>query len=399
MPSILFIVPELLPVPPTEGGAVEHWVHEVSQRMAAMGFGVTVMSRPSGGPEGDSGITYVGVPWTRAARWLLKIKQTRAPRDPLRALAKLGNVLGYAFDVRRAMRTLDADIVYVHNDPLLAWLVPKRPGQKLVLHMHNDHLTKAALKPVLDRALSRVDLVLCVSDFITDRARRALPGHASKIQTVLNATDTDLFRKYPPGDAPDAFGSGGADAGAFRFLYVGRLTEDKGVHVLLDAFASVHATCANARLVIAGSSFFANAPKTTYQRQLAERAAPLAASIEFTGFIPHDRLRFMYSQADAVVVPSTWQEPFGLVGLEAMASETCVIATRVGGIPELITDAQTGLLVAPDDARALAAAMTRVMQDAELRRRIGRAARQDVVRRFAYPRLSTEIAMRFGALG
>jgi len=397
LPSILFIVPELLPVPPTEGGAVEHWVHEVSRRLAGDGFTVSVISRPAAG-EGDSRIRYLGVPWSRAGRWLLKIKQTSARHNPARALAKLGNVMGYALDVRRAMRDTRADIVYVHNDPLLASLLPKRPGQKLVLHMHNDHLTSSALGPLLRLALPRIDRILCVSAFITERARAALPRQAGKIQTVLNATDTALFRKYPADAGAETVSPAAGEPGPFQFLYVGRLTRDKGVHVLLEAFAAVHAACPGARLVIAGSSFFANAPKTSYEQGLALQAAPLSASIAFTGFIPHGALRFMYSQADAVVVPSIWQEPFGLVGLEAMSSEACVIATRVGGIPELVADGQTGLLVAPGDARALAAAMTRVMQDLGLRQRLGRAARRSVLERFDYSRLSADIATHFSEL-
>ena len=372
-------------------------MHEVSRRLAGDGFTVSVISRPAAS-EGDSRIRYLGVPWSRAGRWLLKIKQTSARHNPARALAKLGNVLGYAFAVRRAMRDTQADIVYVHNDPLLASLLPKRPGQKLVLHMHNDHLTSPALGPLLRLALPRIDRILCVSAFITERAQAALPRQAGKIQTVLNATDTALFRKYPPSAGAGAVGPALAEPRPFQFLYVGRLTRDKGVHVLLEAFAAVHAASPGARLVIAGSSFFANAPKTSYEQGLALQAAPLSASIVFTGFIPHGELRFMYAQADAVVVPSIWQEPFGLVGLEAMSSEACVIATRVGGIPELVADGQTGLLVAPGDARALAAAMTRVMQDLGLRQRLGRAARRSVLERFDYTRLSADIAKHFREL-
>lgn len=389
MPSILFIVPELLPVPPTEGGAVEHWVHEVSQRLARSGHDVAVISRPAGA-AGDPNIAYIGVPWTRLGRWWLRLKQTSARHNPLRNLAKLANVLGYAMGVRKAMRDVEADIVYVHNDPLLAWLLPLREGQKLVQHMHNDHLSVVALRPVLSRVLSRTDLVLCVSDYIRDRARQVLPAHAAKMQTVLNATDTSLFR--PHAEAATA------PAPTFHFLYVGRLTADKGVHVLIDAFARVHHAYPQTRLLIAGSSFFANAPQTDYQRQLAQQAAPLAQAIVFSGFVPHAQLRFMYAEADAVVVPSTWQEPFGLVALEAMSSQSCVIASAVGGVPEVVTHERTGLLVPPSDTAALAEAMARAVQDPALRHRLAVAARREALMRFSYTRLASDLDCKFGGL-
>lgn len=397
MTSILFIVPELLPVPPTEGGAVEHWVHEVSQRMAHAGHDVAVISRPAA-TAGDPNIAYIGVPWTRLGRWWLKLKQTRARRNPLRNLAKLANVLGYAMGVRRAMRDVEADIVYVHNDPLLAWLLPIREGQKLVQHMHNDHLSVVALRPLLGNLLSRTDLVLCVSDFIRDRARKAFPAHAARMQTMLNATDTALFRPYPEAAARQAPKPAAGMTPTFHFLYVGRLTADKGVHVLIDAFARVHHAYPHTRLLIAGSSFFANAPLTDYQRQLALQAAPLAHAIVFSGFVPHAQLRFMYADADTVVVPSTWQEPFGLVALEAMSSQSCVIASAVGGMPELVTHERTGLLVPPDDAAALAEAMARVVQDPALRHRLALAGRHEALTRFSYTGLASELDYRLGGL-
>jgi spore coat protein SA len=284
------------------------------------------------------------------------------------------------------------DVICVHNDPLLALLIGKRTGQRLVLHMHNDHLANKLLRPIAALALRKVDLVLCVSDYIRAGACSAFPGHASKLRTILNATDPAYFRPHPATPSERLGQRAAPGSSDLSFLYVGRLTEDKGPHVLIEAFALVHAQFPGVRLVIAGSSFFADAPRTVYEQTLAMLAAPLADAIVFTGFVPHDKLRHLYAEADAVVVPSVWQEPFGLVVLEAMASETCVLATRVGGIPEVLTDEVTGLLIEPRDSLALAHAMTRVLLDPTLRQGLATAARQDVLRRFSYQRLATELA-------
>ncbi len=399
--SVVFVVPEMLPVPPTEGGAVEHWVHEVSRRMARMPVDVAVVSRPAE-PQGEAGaadaVHRIGVPWTGMGRWWRQLKQRSGRHNPLRGLAKLANVLGYAAGVRWALRREHADVIYVHNDPLLALLIGRQEGQKLVLHMHNDHLVLPVLWPLVTLLLRRTALVLCVSDFIRDRARQAFPRHAARIHTVLNATDPELFARQPlkePADTPHSLPN---QASLFHFLFVGRLTEDKGVHVLIDAFTRLHRVHPHIRLVIVGSSFFAGAPRTPYQAQLVEQAGDVLSAIVFTGFLPHEQLRGVYAQADAVVVPSIWQEPFGLVGLEAMSSQNCVIASRVGGLPELIVHEQTGLLVPPNDVPALCEAMDRVVMDTGLRTRLALAARVEVLRRFAYPRLVKDVAERMSAL-
>jgi glycosyltransferase involved in cell wall biosynthesis len=97
-----------------------------------------------------------------------------------------------------------------------------------------------------------------------------------------------------------------------------------------------------------------------------------------------------------VVVPSTWQEPFGLVALEAMSAQACVVASAVGGLPELVAHERTGLLVPADDVAALADAMARLLADPALRQRLGRAARAEVVRRFSYTRLAGELVEKLG---
>jgi len=388
MPSIAFIVPEMLPVPPVQGGAVEGWVHDVSRALAGQGFDVTVVSRPADGATAGDDVRYVGVPWSRVGRWWYERKRSWGRLHPVRPLVKLVNVLEYGLAVRRALSGRQFDVVYIHNDPYLAGVVGRSAGRALVLHMHNDHLSAKAARPLLSRIVGRCDRVLCVSDFIRDRARAAFPGLATRIDTVLNAIE------LPSPEERTARGSMTAP----QFLYAGRLVPEKGVGVLLAAFAQVRDSLPRARLTIAGSSFFARAPRPAFERGLRLQAESLGDSVAFAGFIPRERLWRLYRQADAVIVPSTWDEPFGLVVLEAMASGACVIASRVGGIPELIDDGRTGLLVPGGDAAALARSMLCVAVNPGSGRRLGVAARDEALRRFSLSRLTSEIACCFRSL-
>ena len=96
------------------------------------------------------------------------------------------------------------------------------------------------------------------------------------------------------------------------------------------------------------------------------------------GWHPHEKIKDFYQQADIAVVPSVWEEPFGMVAVEAMACGRPVVASRVGGLQHIVTDGETGLLFDREDAAALAAALERLLDDAALRETMGAAARQRV---------------------
>ncbi len=385
-PSLVVIVPEMLPVPPVLGGAVELWVHELTTRLATRGRRVAVISRPAGVP-GVPGIEYINLPWTKAERTFDRLKQWLSRRNPLRYLAKMLSVACYARRAFRASR--EFDIVYLHNEPNALLLMPKRPGQRIVLHMHNDHLTLRMFRAAYRRALAKADLVLFVSDFIRRQAGIAFPEHAHRFKTVLNATDASLFGSDEVHSAAPELAA--LKTGGPLLLYVGRLARVKGVHVLIEAFARIRARFPQARLVIAGSSFFAGAVRTAYEAELAELAASMGDAVVFTGFLPRAKLKELYRTCDVVAVPSIWPEPFGLVVLEAMASGTCVVASAVGGLPEVIEDRRTGLLVPAADPDALAAAICAVLADPALKSSLERAAAQAVARKFTWERLVGEV--------
>ena len=388
MYSIAIVVPELLPVPPVKGGAVEHWVDEASQRMVRGDRKIAIISRPSG-VNGHDAIEYIGIPWTPLERWLHSIKEKVTWRNPLRYAAKIQNVYSYATRVAKLVAAFD--VVYLHNEPNILLFLKERPGQKIVLHMHNDHLSSRLFRPFYRKALAKADRVLCVSDYIRRRAAAAFPEYANKFIAVLNATNPQIFKPY--GD--EAFhalqGKVDLDRGLQYLLYAGRLNEVKGVHVLIDAFKKIHATHRNVRLIITGSSFFSEAARSAYEAKLVALAEPIKDVILFTGYLPHQDLRYLYSAVDVVVFPSIWEEPFGLVMLEAMASGTCLIASNVGGIPEVVVDQVDGYLVTPNAPLALAAAICNALDNPGLKSQLEHRAIEKIHRNFSWERLMTEL--------
>lgn len=393
--SIVVVVPEMLPVPAVRGGAVEHWVEESVRRMARPGRRLAVVSRPAGEAR-IAEVEHIAIPWTRAEMFFQRIKERVSWRNPLRYLAKMQNVFSYGRRMARAVE--DFDLVCIHNEPNLLALLPKRPRQRIVLHMHNEHLTSRLFRPIYRRALAKADKVICISEYIRRSALTHFPEYADRFKVVINSTDPEVFRPYGDEVQAQLKGLVEFDPACQYLLYVGRLTPIKGVHVLIEAFGLIHRRLPQTRLIIAGSSFFDGAGRTPYQASLVELARPITDSILFTGFLPHEKLKYLYAAADVVCVPSVWQEPLGLVTLEAMASGSCVVASRVGGVPEVIQHEVDGLLVPPNDAPALADAVCGILASPVRKLGIERRARDKVLHSFTWERLVSEIETCFGSL-
>lgn len=161
-----------------------------------------------------------------------------------------------------------------------------------------------------------------------------------------------------------------ADARAVAF--VGRLSRAKGVDVLLRGLARDPGAWSS--LDVAGDG-----PERTRLERLA-RELGLGERVRWHGWLPEDDVRETLRSAAVTVVPSRWPEPFGIVGLEAMALARPVVASKAGGIPEWLDDGATGLLVAPGDEASLASAVSRLTADRDLARELGLEARRRVAR-------------------
>jgi glycosyltransferase involved in cell wall biosynthesis len=241
--------------------------------------------------------------------------------------------------IRAAKRT-DADLIHAHWLP--AGWVAARTGRPYVVQVWGTDVELARRAPALARrVLGGARLVIAASNELADSARG------------LGAREVRII---PSGvDLPAVVGD---EADPPEVLYAGRLSAEKGVLELAEAAAGL-------LLVIAGDG------------PLRERI-PGAR-----GFVPHDELQQLYARAAVVVCPSR-REGFGVACLEAMAHGRPVVATRVGGLRDLVVDGETGLVVPPRDVGALRAALERLVADRELRRRLGAAGRERARRHFSW---------------
>ncbi|MCM1151215.1 MAG: glycosyltransferase family 4 protein [Alistipes sp.] len=238
------------------------------------------------------------------------------------------------------------------------------------------HLVRPGKRgPLHDWMYRRLDRVA----FVSELARRTFFSTAPALdrdRTVVIRNSSPLGRSS--GDAFDLRERYGIAPGVPVLLFCGRLVPEKGCDVLLRACARLGGGRRYALFFVGG------ADDENYLASLRRLAAGLApeARVEFVGFV--DGASAWLAQADLCVQPSVVAEAGSLTVIEAMQAGCAVVATDNGSQPEYIASGTTGLLVPPGDDKALAAAIARLTDDAELRRSMGAAARQYFDRHLSY---------------
>jgi len=206
--------------------------------------------------------------------------------------------------------------------------------------------------------------------------KRFIPvSHWMGEELAMNGFDSDAIEVIHPIPSSLASVQPLPPSGEREILFVGQVIRGKGVDLMLQALAQVpppwHAT-------IIGAGHHLEACKSL------ARELGIASRVEFTGWVNHEQLEAYYARARLTVVPSRWPEPFGMVGIEAMARARPVAAFAAGGIPDWLDDGDTGLLAPAADVPALAAAISVLLNDEERSTSMGRKAAETVQKRFRH---------------
>ncbi len=266
------------------------------------------------------------------------------------------------------------DVLYIHNRPeyILALAPAGLRPFKVVLHMHNDHLVNLS-----EREKSQLDPDLAVfnSGFLAAQGM-SLVGGLRRTAVLHNGADENCF--YPATQV--------ADNRSPVILFVGRLIPEKGVHVLVAAMRLLQASGVSAVARIIGSVNFGSDRSSGYVDALRASAPE---SVQFKHYLAGNALADEFRRASILCCPSTWDEPFGMVNVEAMASGLPVVATRGGGIPEIFSEGGA-MLVAKDSPTELADALQQLVLDPALRRRLAREGLASYRKRFRWSVIAFE---------
>ena len=316
----------------------------------------------------------------------------RAPfieTSPLKSLAAFAaHVVPTLYRLASLIRKRGIQIVNIHYPTealvyfgILRWLLPIR----LVVSVHGadlfpDGRTMKRYPLWLRFILRCADAVVAPSQAFLADCVSVLPQSAAKGHAIHNGVDASAFQP-----------SAAATPARPYVLCIAAHNEKKALDVLLDAFAETRRTHPGVSLVLVGDG--------PLRRQLETHAASLGlgADVEFKGEKSRQEIVRLLRDCTFLVLPSR-AEPFGMVVTEAMASRKAVIATRVGGIPEIIEHGRSGILVEADDPAALADAMATLLRDAGLRDTLAQAGFRRVLEHFAFTRMGERYVELFAFL-
>ncbi len=295
------------------------------------------------------------------------------------------------FDLVHSQHAHMPDLLYRrfnHSPPLLRTVHSTIAGQRAGIaaaqrfggELEPSEAWQIALEPVLRAAewvtLRDSDQLVAVSHYTRDELC-GLGLSRDEIQVVYNGVRVDRFR--PDARAPTA---GLPSTRNPVVLYSGRPTLLKGIGVLLDAIPEILSRVPAAQFAFAGGS-------AEEFRSFAEGRNLPMDHLHFLGKLRYEELPGAYASADVAVAP-TFRDSLPFWILEAMSSGVPVVASRIGGIPELVADGRTGVLIPPGSPRALADAVVPILVDPDRREELGRAARTSAVERFTWARAAEE---------
>jgi glycosyltransferase involved in cell wall biosynthesis len=270
-----------------------------------------------------------------------------------------GQTRRYAAGVLRALQNTPPALVEVHNRPELALILAQRLTVPVTLFLHNDPQGMRGARSVAERKrlLERLACVVTVSEFLRSRLLEGIqPIHRPRV--LPNCLD---LREVPPSGSREDL-----------VLFAGRVVADKGADVFVRACALALPQLPGWRAEMIGADRFGpGSPETPFMRTLRPSAA--SAGVTMSGWRPHTAVLGTMARAAIVIVPSRWQEPFGLTALEAMACGTALLCAPRGGLAELMGDA--ALPIDADDPDCVAAAIVALARDPARRAALGEAGR------------------------
>lgn len=335
---------------PYPGGVTEHICH-LAAEFRRLGHEVHIIAPQSSGVREQAGeiVHTVG---------------SVVPVPVNGSVARISLSLRLSRQVKEILEREEFDVVHLH-EPLLPALPVTVLRHSRTVNIGTFHAFAQSNyayfygKPILRYFVRRLHGRIAVSTAARDFVSVYFPGHYEIIPNGIS------YEKFAGPPRPiEKYAEGGPN-----ILFVGRLEKRKGLKFLLRAMVGVWEKIPSARLIVVGSG-----PLLQNYRRLVETNG--LKNVEFVGFVPTEELSRYYQSCDVFCAPSTGQESFGIVLLEAMASGKPIVASDIPGYRWVVNQGKEGVLVPPKDEPGLAAALVRLLSDSDLRAQMGRAGKE-----------------------
>ena len=354
--KIAFVPTEYLPLPPIKGGAVEQWIQNVSERLAERNeneiYVFSIYEKSLGFHNRVNNINYNRFKPGIISKILLCTYKLPFKNDASRFLQ-----FPYSFWCAYKLSRIKPNIIHIHNRPQFVWIIRLlNPKSRIILHLHQVSAIEDSKILWNKELFNQVDLFVGCSQFIVNEIVNRFPLLKQKTEVIYNGIDIskhsfiwdnikerEILRKNLNINKE------------IVLLYVGRLTEPKGCHILIEAVKIlIRKGNVNIRLIICGGSGYSDNTTTNYVKRLHKITEGINENINFVGYIKHDEMIMYYKIADFVVIPSIVEEGFCVVTLESMAIGIPIIANAKGALPEIIDNGKNGVLVYDFSPEALA---------------------------------------------
>lgn len=380
MKKIAFIPCGVLPIPATKGGAVENLVQQLLDQNELHGEYEMIVYSSYEEKALICSKKYRNTTFVFIQLDGLKHKiQTALYRIWGMIKTKL---FGYDFQnyfLRQIIKDIRTrghiDIIVLENAPRYSIELHKNfPDSRIVQHYHNIPEEKN-----ISASINKcTDYYFCISKFIKQKVMETFNTNDAKAKLFYNCIDIERFYQAISDEREKIRGRIGLKREDFVIIFTGRLQPYKGIKELLLGISRIQNS--RIKLLVVGGSFYSGAKKSSFIKELENIAQQLGNRVVFTGFVPYDTIPDYYAIADISVVPSLWEEPFALTALEAMAAGLPVVATKTGGLPEVVNEHCAILLNADEKlSDKISDAVSFMYSDIKCRERMSVEARKRAI--------------------
>ena len=240
-------------------------------------------------------------------------------------------------------------IIEVHNRPYIINQISKQNKFPTSLFLHNDPQTMKGSKSIKDREniLRKCVAVFCVSEFIKNKFIEGISRNVHKVHVLYNGVENKL-KKFPKKEK--------------EILFVGRLVPEKGVDLYVNVIKSIISNYPDWNFGLIGSSRLGdNENNNSFAKKVLDQFNSVGSQAKFYGYKEKNFVDEKMKSASIIIIPSLWEEPFGLVAAEAMSNGIAIIASRSGGIPEIV--GKNAILIDQIDYAKLKSALVELIEN------------------------------------
>ena len=352
MNKIAMILPNAFPVPAIKGGAVEtlatHLINEneKEKRLKLIIFSIWNEEAKLKSLEYENtDIHYIKVPFNTyieklKGKWIaFSKKMLERPNFIKKCLVygilKIMNINSkiYIHKIYKELKKISFDYLIIEGGNIEYYYktLKKISLNQKAVHLHSQTIPNRMLA-------ENFQYYITVSEYVKRELVKDNMIEATRVKVLENCINIQDFNKeITKEERRNIRHSLGIREEDIVIIFCGRTVKEKGIKELIQAYKNLN-KYENTKLLIVGNSQFGNQIKTTYDMELQELVNSIKENIIFTGFIANEEIFKMYQSADISVVPSIWEEAFGLVLIEAMQSKLPVITTNSGAIPEIVSN-------------------------------------------------------------